>query len=99
MTLCGANGAAGTGGWGPVLNDDASGGGTMAAYCYNSTSNLFLSFDNPASIQEKIKLVNKYNLGGVLIWDNASDLRSVNPTNTKSIASSLTNTITTNLFA
>jgi len=99
VTLCGADGAAGTGGWGPILNDDASGGGTMAAYCYNSTNNLFLSFDNPASIQEKIKLVNKYNLGGVLVWDNASDLRSVNPTNTKSIASSLTNTITTNLFA
>jgi len=97
VTLCGANGANGTGNWGPIVNDDASGGGTMAAYCYNKTDQLFLSFDNQASIAEKMKIVKAYNLGGVLAWDNASDIRSVNPTNKTSLPSSLTYAITSSL--
>lgn len=96
----------GTETWGPVTNDDSTGGGTMAAYCYDSTNKMFLSFDNQASIAEKIKLVNAYNLGGIIAWDNASDLRSVAPNvptqgvtpNTKSIPTSLTYSITNGLF-
>ena len=65
----------GSGNWGPITIDDISNGGTYGAYCYNQTDKQFLSFDNADSITEKLKLVDTYNLGGVIVWDNASDIR------------------------
>jgi chitinase len=77
-----------------ILNDKD----TLAAYWVsNDDSGNFLSFDNPTSINSKFtSIVNFYNIGGILAWDNASDIRGKD-TNNKSLDTSLTNCITTNI--
>lgn len=71
---------------------------TQAAYWVsNDGSGDFLSFDDPISINSKfISIVNFYKIGGILAWDNASDIRGKGPNN-KSLTGSLTNSITTNI--
>ena len=69
---------------------------TLGAYCLDSTNNNFLSFDNSVSINSKVELVKKYGLGGLLAWDNASDIRGNNRTETSVLSptDSLTSYIT-----
>jgi chitinase len=77
-----------------ILNDND----TQAAYWMsNDAEGNFLSFDNPTSINCKFsKIVNPLGLGGILAWDNASDLRGKDANN-KSLPSSLTNCIASNI--
>ena len=78
--------------WGKIMNDPD----TLGAYCLDSTNNNFLSFDNSVSINSKVELVKKYGLGGLLAWDNASDIRGNNRTETSVLSptDSLTSYIT-----
>lgn len=49
--------------------------------CYDSSTGAyfltngkyFITYDNPLSIQSKVELVEKYNLGGMMFWDYGSD--------------------------
>lgn len=65
--------------WGQIQNDgDPTASpptGTGLAYINNQTNQFCLTFDNPKSIGYKVNLVKKYKLGGMLAWDNASDIR------------------------
>lgn len=40
---------------------------------YISDGNIFISYDNPYSIQVKADLVKEYDLGGIMFWDYGSD--------------------------
>ena len=49
--------------------DDSS----RAAYLYNKTTGLFVSYDNGMSVTEKIELVVEKKLGGVFFWELSQD--------------------------
>jgi len=91
--------------WGAIQNDgDPTANpptGTGAAYMHNATKQYCLTFDNPTSIGYKVNLVKKYGLGGMLAWDNASDIRVNPPADASqpyvSPVGSLTNAISTGL--
>lgn len=40
---------------------------------YLSDGKIFITYDNPQSIQKKVELVSQYNLGGMMFWDYGSD--------------------------
>ena len=42
-------------------------------YLYNSTTRLFVSYEDPESLALKCKYVRKHKLGGVMFWDYAGD--------------------------
>jgi chitinase len=46
-------------------------------WLYNSTASVFISYDNPASIREKIYLAEYMDLGGVMFWEFSGDKYSV----------------------
>lgn len=92
-------------GWGNIMNDtdttDDKGNvvkGTNGAYIVNSTNNYCLTFDNAPSIISKIQLINDNQLGGMIVWEDSTDIRIPNGSSTfVSPVGSLTNTISTNL--
>ena len=77
-----------------ILND----ADTAAAYWISKDANqLFLSFDNPTSIDAKFaSIVAKYKIGGILAWDNSSDIRGRDAKN-ESLDGSLTHCISRNI--
>lgn len=46
---------------------------SKAAYSYDPVRRIVNTYDNPASVLEKCKIVYEKNLGGILIWENSSD--------------------------
>jgi chitinase len=44
-----------------------------APYLYNSTSHVFVSYDDPESLKFKCDYIRKQKLGGVMFWDYESD--------------------------
>ena len=77
--------------WTGITNDTV--GGTNGAYCGSSTG-VILTFDNQISVLDKMKMISEYGLGGVLVWDNASDIRGRTGANL-SLPNSITNAVTT----
>ena len=77
-----------------ILND----ADTVAAYWVSKDANQnFLSFDNPTSIDAKFaSIVFKYKIGGILAWDNSSDIRG-RDANNNSLDGSLTHCISQNI--
>jgi chitinase len=45
----------------------------QAAYCYDSATGIFISYDNPKSIAAKCDYVNQNNLGGIMFWELSGD--------------------------
>jgi chitinase len=48
-----------------------------AAFSYDSNRRVFNSYDNRESLVEKAKIIFEMNLGGIIIWENSSDVRDV----------------------
>jgi chitinase len=43
------------------------------AWLYDATNQIFWSFDDPKSLHEKAKFINKEELGGVMFWELSGD--------------------------
>jgi chitinase len=48
---------------------------SKAAYSYDPQKRVLNSYDNPASLTEKAKIVFEMDLGGIIIWENSGDVR------------------------
>ena len=46
-------------------------------YIYIASEKLFVSYENPRSIQEKMKFVGEQNLAGVMFWQNGQDYKEM----------------------
>lgn len=44
-----------------------------APYLWNHVSGIFISYENPESLKEKLKFVNEKQLGGVMYWEHSLD--------------------------
>ena len=67
-----------------------------ANYSYDASKKIFNSYDGPASIMEKCKMIFEKNLGGIIIWELSGDIRDPNNARklTKVISDNLTHTLT-----
>ena len=66
-------------------------GSAHAPYAYSEDTGLFVSYDSPESIQEKVEYVKSHDLGGVMFWSLDGDVHDSNS------PASLLNTINKNL--
>ena len=45
----------------------------MAPYLFNAETNIFISYDDERSVEEKCKYVKQYHLAGAMFWEYNSD--------------------------
>lgn len=51
---------------------------SKGAYSYDPVKKVVNTYDNPESIKEKCKIIFEKNLGGIIFWESAGDIRDVN---------------------
>jgi chitinase len=63
---------------------------SLGAYSYDPVKKIVNSYDNPVSIKEKCKIIQEYDLGGIILWESSGDYPV---SDTRSIAACLRDNI------